>query len=40
VPAEDPGSGEDLYNCLEFYPPWTREFLDLVSWGGGDAQVS
>jgi hypothetical protein len=32
VPTEDPGSREDLYDCLEFHPPWTRE--------GGDSQVS
>jgi hypothetical protein len=40
VPAEDPGPGEDLCNCLEFHPPWTRDSLDLVSWGRGDAHVS
>jgi hypothetical protein len=40
VPVEDPRSGEDLYNCLEFHPPWTRDSLDPVSWGGGHAQVS
>jgi hypothetical protein len=40
VLAEDPGSREDLCNCLEFHPPWTRDSLDPVSWGGGDAQVS
>jgi hypothetical protein len=40
VLAEDPGSGEDLCNCLDFHLPWTRESLDLVSFGGGDAQVS
>jgi hypothetical protein len=40
VPTEDPRSGEDLYKCLEFHPPWTRDSLDPASWGGGDAQVS
>jgi hypothetical protein len=40
VPAEDPRFGEDLCNCLEFYLPSTRDSLDPVSWGGGDAQVS
>jgi hypothetical protein len=40
VSVEDPRSGEDLYNCLKFYLPWTRYSLDFVSWGGGDAQVS
>jgi hypothetical protein len=40
VPAEDPGSGEDLCNCLEFHPPWMRDSLDPVAWGGGDAQMS
>jgi hypothetical protein len=40
VPAEDPGSREDLCNWLEFHRPWTRDSLDTVSWGGGGAQVS
>jgi hypothetical protein len=40
VPVEDPGSGEDLCNCLEFHPPWTWDSLDPISWGGGDAQMS
>jgi hypothetical protein len=40
VPAEDPRPIEDPYNFLEFHPPWTRDSLDHVSWGGGDAQVS
>jgi hypothetical protein len=40
VPAEDPGSRENLCNCLEFHPPWMRDSLDPVSWGGGDAEVS
>jgi hypothetical protein len=31
VPAEDPGSGEDLCNCLEFHPPWMWDSLDLVA---------
>jgi hypothetical protein len=29
VPAEDPGPEEDLYNYLEFQPPWTRDSLIL-----------
>jgi hypothetical protein len=40
VSAEDPRSGEDLCDCLEFYPPWMRDSLDSVSWGRGDTQVS
>jgi hypothetical protein len=40
VPAEDPGPGEDLCNDFECHPPWTRDSLDSVSRGGGDAQVS
>jgi hypothetical protein len=40
VSTEDPRSGEDLYNCLEFHLPWMWNSLDSVSWGGGDAQVS
>jgi hypothetical protein len=40
VPVEDPGSGEDLCNYLEFHPLCTRYTLDPISWGGGDAQVS
>jgi hypothetical protein len=40
VPTEDPGSREDLCNYLEFHPPWTRDSLDPVSLGRGDAQVS
>jgi hypothetical protein len=40
VPTEDPRSVEDLCNYLKFHPPWTRDSLDPVSWGGGDAQVS
>jgi hypothetical protein len=40
MPAEDPGSEEDLCNCLEFYLLWTRDSLDPVSWGRGDVQVS
>jgi hypothetical protein len=40
VPIEDPGSQEDLCNCLDFHPLWKRDSLDPVSWGGGDAQVS
>jgi hypothetical protein len=40
VPTEDTGSKEDQCNYLEFHPPWMWDSLDLVSWGGGDAQVS
>jgi hypothetical protein len=40
IDALDPGAREDLCNCHEFHPPWTRDSLDPVSWGGGDAQVS
>jgi hypothetical protein len=40
VPAEDPGPGEELCDGFEFHPPWMRDFLDPVSGGGGDAQVS
>jgi hypothetical protein len=40
VPAEDTRSGEDLCIYLEFHPLWTWDSLDLVSWRGGDAQVS
>jgi hypothetical protein len=40
VPAEDTRSGEDLCIYLEFHPLWTQDSLDLVSWRGGDAQVS
>jgi hypothetical protein len=40
VPVEDLGSGEYLYNYLEFHPPWMHDSLDPVSWGGGDAQLS
>jgi hypothetical protein len=40
VPAEDPRPEEDLYNGLEFHPPWTRNSLDLISWGGGETHVS
>jgi hypothetical protein len=32
VPTEDPRSEEDLYNCIEFHPPWMRDSLDPVSW--------
>jgi hypothetical protein len=39
VPAEDSGPEKHLYDGLELYPPWTRDFLDLVLGGGGDAQV-
>jgi hypothetical protein len=38
VPAEDTGPKEDLCDGLELHPPWTRDFLDLVSRGGGDAK--
>jgi hypothetical protein len=40
IDALDPGAKEVLCNCHEFHPPWTRDSLDPVSWGGGDAQVS
>jgi hypothetical protein len=40
VPVEDLVPREVLYSCLDFLPPWTRDSLDPVSWGGGDAQVS
>jgi hypothetical protein len=40
VPAEDPGPGDDLCDGFEFHLPWMRDSLDLVSGGGGDAQVS
>jgi hypothetical protein len=40
VSVEDPRFGEDLCNYLEFHLPWTRNSLDSISWGGGDAQVS
>jgi hypothetical protein len=40
VPVENPRSREDLCNCFEFHLPWTRDSLDPVSCGGGDAQVS
>jgi hypothetical protein len=40
VQVEDPGPREDLYDGLEFHPPWMQNSLDSVSWGGGDAQVS
>jgi hypothetical protein len=40
VSAEDPRFGEDLYNYHEFHLPRTRDSLDSVSCGRGDAQVS
>jgi hypothetical protein len=40
VPTEDRKPREDLCDGFEFQPPWTRDSLDLVSEGGGDAQVS
>jgi hypothetical protein len=40
VPTEDPGPREDLCDGFEFHPPWMRDSLDLVSRGGGNAQVS
>jgi hypothetical protein len=40
VPVEDPRPGEDLYDGFEFHLPWTRDSLDLVSRGRGDAQMS
>jgi hypothetical protein len=39
VSAEDSGSEENLYNGFELHPPWTRDFLDPIPGGGGDAQV-
>jgi hypothetical protein len=40
VPVENPGPEEDLCDGLELHSPWMWDFLDLVSGGGGDAQVS
>jgi hypothetical protein len=40
IPVDDLGPVEDIYNGLEFHQPWTRNSLDPISWGGGDAQVS
>jgi hypothetical protein len=40
IDALDPGAREDLCNYHEFHLPSTRDSLDPVSWGGGDAQVS
>jgi hypothetical protein len=37
--TEDSGSEKDFYNGFKLHPPWTRDFLDLVPGGGGDAQV-
>jgi hypothetical protein len=39
VPTEDPGPEEGLCDGPELHPPWTRDFLDPISGGGGDAQV-
>jgi hypothetical protein len=39
VLAEDSGSEENLCDGFELYPPWTRDLLDPVPGGGGDAQV-
>jgi hypothetical protein len=39
VSAQDSGSEEDLCDDFEFHPPWTRDLLDPVPRGGGDAQV-
>jgi hypothetical protein len=39
MPTEDPGPKEDLGDGLELHPSWTRDFLDPISEGGGDAQV-
>jgi hypothetical protein len=40
VPVTDLGPRADLYDGLEFHPPWMQDSLDPVSWGGGDAQMS
>jgi hypothetical protein len=39
VIAKVSGSKEDLYDGFELHPPWTRDFLDPVPRGDGDAQV-
>jgi hypothetical protein len=39
VSAKDSRSKEDLYDGFELHPPWTRDFLDPIPGGGGDAQV-
>jgi hypothetical protein len=39
VPAEDSRPKEDLCDGLELNPPWTRDFLDPLPRGSGDAQV-
>jgi hypothetical protein len=39
VSVEDSRSEEDLCNGFELHPPRTRDFLDAVPGGGGDAQV-
>jgi hypothetical protein len=37
--AEDSGPEEDLYDGFKLHLPWTRDFLDPVPRGCGDAQV-
>jgi hypothetical protein len=39
VPAEDPGPEEDLTDGHEFHAPWTQDYPDPISRGGGDAKV-
>jgi hypothetical protein len=39
VSAKDSRSEEDFCDGFELHPPWTRDFLDPVPGGGGDAQV-
>jgi hypothetical protein len=39
VSVEDSGSKENLYDGFELHPPLTRDLLNLVPGGGGDAQV-
>jgi hypothetical protein len=39
MPTKDSGPEEDLYDGLELLPPWTRDFLDPVPGGTGNAQV-
>jgi hypothetical protein len=39
VSAEDSGSKEDFCDGFELYLPCTRDFLDPIPGGGGDAQV-
>jgi hypothetical protein len=39
VSVEDSGSEENIYDGFELHPPLTRDLLNLVPGGGGDAQV-